>query len=60
MSSVQLVKYLVGCDGGDGSDGGEGGEGGGEGGEGGGEEGDGIAPPPQAQHIVIEEKSSSS
>ena len=39
--------------------GGKGGEGGDDGG-GGGDDGDGTAPPPQAQHMVLEEKSVSS
>ena len=39
--------------------GGKGGEGG-DGGGGGGDDGDGTAPPPQAQHMVLEEKSVSS
>ena len=66
MRSPELYAYREpGCSGGGGGGGGEGGEGdggggdGGEGGEGGGE-GDGIAPPPQTQHIVFEEKSVSS
>ena len=42
-----------------GEDGGEGGDPGGRGGEGG-DDGDGTAPPPQAQHMVLEEKSVSS
>ena len=52
MLSVQLVKYLVGCDGGDGGgeggeggDGGEGGCAGGEVGEGDGEEKQTLKPP---------------
>ena len=43
-----------GCSGGEGGEGGVGGVSGGDGGDG------GTAPPPQAQHIVLEEKSSSS
>ena len=53
--------------GGGGGEGGEGGEVGGEGGGGGGEGGEGgeggggsTAPPPQAQHMVLKEKSASS
>ena len=44
-------------EGGKGGEGGEGGEGGSEGGEGG---DGGMAPPPQTQHMVLEEKSVSS
>ena len=66
MRSLELSAYREpGCSGGEGGegggDGGEGGEGG-DGGEGSGEGGGegGVPPPPQAQHMVLEEKSVSS
>ena len=52
-----ISEKIDGAAGGEGCEGGEGGDGGGDGGEGG--EG-GKAPPPQAQHMVLEEKSASS
>ena len=52
-----ISEKIDGAAGGEGGEGGEGGDGGGDGGEGG--EG-GKAPPPQAQHMVLEEKSMSS
>ena len=52
------VPLRGGCNGGEGGEGGERGGEGGEGGEGGGE--GGTAPPPQAQHMVLEVKSVSS
>ena len=57
MRSLELIAYRKAGEGG--GFGGEGGEGGGEGGDGS-EGGDGRAPPPQAQHMVPEEKSVSS
>jgi len=62
MRSLELIAYREpGCSGGEGGeDGGEGGgfDGSGAGGEGGSE--GGMAPPPQAQHMVLEVKSVSS
>ena len=52
-----ISEKIDGAAGGEGCEGGEGGDGGGDGGEGG--EG-GKAPPPQAQHMVLKEKSASS
>ena len=59
LSSSTRAKSIGVAQGGLGEGGGDGGGGGVEGGEGGeGDGGDGgTAPPPQAQHIVLEEKS---
>ena len=54
----EKINGAAGGEGGEGCEGGEGGEGGNSGGEGG--EGGNKAPPPQAQHMVLQEKSASS
>ena len=64
IRSLELIAYCEpGCRGGKGCRGSKGGEAGGEGDDGGdgGDGGDGTpTPPPQAQHMVFEEKSVSS